>query len=581
MNTSVLPISQNRDVVTFRIEVNGEPLPQTHPVFYIEITHEVNRIPTACIGFADGDASLGEWPLSNEEFFIPGNEIKIFAGYQSEDEELFSGIVIGQALRVRDRHLELQITCKDKAVKMTTTKKSRHFAEMTDSDAAAEILGEYAIADHLTTTNTEHVDLVQYDSTDWDFIIMRMEANGLVCIADADGFHTIAPSIDEDPVAMLRFGTSVLEFDADIDARRQFGAVTVKAWDQASQDSGVGESVEPQWKTVGDLAPADLAEAVGAAAQAYRHGGVLSADELQSWSDASLLRSRMAFVRGRARVFGFAALKPASVIELAGFGDRFNGPVWVSAVRHEINHGNWISDVELGMSEEWHMQRLYNNSNEAQNIVPSVRGLHTGIVTALEGDPAGEVRIKVKIPSIDTEGDGQWARIATLDAGASRGTFFLPEIDDEVIIGFLGDDPRHPVILGMLHSSAHTPPEDAKDDNHIKGYFSRTGMRIRFDDEKTIMTIDTPGGHVIVLDDDAGEIIMTDSSSNKITMSSSGINLESASDLVLKAKGGIKIEGGANIEMKATAQWKAEGSAGLEINSSAVTVVKGSLVQIN
>ncbi len=581
MSTRLLPIEQHTDLVTFKIEVNGEPLSQSHPVYNIEITQEINRVPTAYIYLADGDAALGEWPLSSDEIFVPGNEIKIFAGYHSEDEEVFTGIVTAQALRVRHRRLELQITCKDKSVKMTTTKKSRHFAEVTDSDAVSEILGEYELTDDVTATNATHVDLVQYDTTDWDFIIMRMEANGLVCMTDADGFHTFAPTVEDEPVATLQFGANVIEFDADIDARRQYGAVSVYAWDQAVQDAGIGEGAEPQWTTTGNLAPADLAEAVGATAQTYRHGGILSADELQSWSDASLLRSRMAFVRGRARIQGVHAIKPGDTVALAGFGDRFNGSVWVSAIRHEIGNGSWITDLEFGMSEEWHVLKFQMQSSGLQNILPSVQGLHTGVVTALEGDPSGEARIKVKVPSIDLQGDGLWARVATLDAGASRGTFFLPEIDDEVIVGFLSNDPRHPVVLGMVYSSAHTPPEEAKDDNHIKGYFSRSGMRIRFDDEKKIMTLDTPAGHVVVLDDDAGEMTMTDSNGNKIVMSSSGITIESASDMVLKASGGIKMEGGTNVEMKAGAQWKAEGSAGAELNSSGAMIVKGNPVMIN
>src|SRR5690606_28472829 len=106
----------------------------------------------------------------------------------------------------------------------------------------------------------------------------------------------------------------------------------------------------------------------------------IGSDELQSWSDAVLLRSRMAFARGRARVQGFAAAKPAAVVELAGFGDRFNGNVWIGAVRHEIGRGNWMTDLELGMPEEWHARRFGMQAAGGQELLPSVSGLHTGIV---------------------------------------------------------------------------------------------------------------------------------------------------------------------------------------------------------
>lgn len=581
MSTRLLPVQQQTDVVTFKIEVNGSPVPFVLPVFAIEIMHEVNRIPVAHIYIPDGDPSSGEWQWSSEDYFVPGNAITILAGYQSEDEVVFTGIVMSQALRVRQNRMELQVTCKHEVVKMTTAKKSRHFPESSDSDAFAHILSEYEIGDDLVTTAVVHQDLVQYDTTDWDFVVMRAEANGLVCIADPTGVHTLVPANDAEPVATLQYGANVIEIDVEINTESQTETVTTQAWDPSAQSLALGEAVTPEWSIAGNLAPADLSGAIGGSPRVYRHSAAIQNDELQTWSDAQLLRSRMAMLCGRARVQGLHAIVPGSVIMLAGFGDRFNGPVWISAVRHEIGHGNWLSDIEFGLTEEWHVQRFDLQTSSIPHIATPVAGLHTAVVTALEGDPSGEARIRVRIPAIDSEGDGVWARVATLDAGSSRGTFFLPEIDDEVIIGFLNDDPHHPVVLGMVHSSAHLPPEDAADNNHIKAYYSRTGMRIRFDDENTVVTIDTPAGNIITLDDDAGTITLTDSNGNGVQMSSAGIEIESTSDLILKAGGAVRIEGGSNVEMKAGAEWKAEGSAGAEINSSAVTTVKGSLVQIN
>ena len=576
----LLPILQNTDLVTFEIEINGEPLPVSVPVLSIEVTREINRIPTACIYLDDGDASKGEWPVSSADYFVPGNEIIIYAGYHSENEEIFTGIVTAQALRARFRRVELQIMCKDKAIAMTTTKKSRHFEDVTDGDAITTILDEYGIVADIAATELTHPDLILYDGTDWDFMIMRMEANGLVCSMDGIGLHAIVPDVSIDPIATVEFGNNIIEFDADIDARRECGSVIAKTWSQGDQDIAEAVAAEPAWTTVGNLDPAAIADSVGAAEKVLRHGGVLGTEELQAWSDATLLRSRMSMMRGRVRVQGFASMVPGSVIDIVGMGDRFNGKAWVGAVRHEIAHGNWLIDIEFGMPDQWHAERFANDATSAQTLLQCVPGLHTGIVTSLE-DPDGEARIRVKIPSVDLDGNGIWARVATLDAGDGRGTFFLPELEDEVIVGFLNDDPRHPVILGMVHSSAKPPPEEASDDNHIKAYYSRSGMRLLFDDESTTMTLDTPGGHSIVMDDDAGEIILTDSNSNAIKMSSSGIEIESAGDLILTGAGDVKVEGGTNVELKASAQWKAEGSAGAELNSSAITVVKGSLVQIN
>src|SRR5262249_40393044 len=156
-------------------------------------------------------------------------------------------------------------------------------------------------------------------------------------------------------------------------------------------------------------------------------------------------------------------------------------------------------------------------------------------VTALEGDPDGEDRIKCRLPLISASEVGIWARLATPDAGKDRGTYFRPEIDDEVVVGFLNDDPRYPVILGQCHSSARPAPEPPKDDNHHKGYVSREKLKLTFDDEKKVIVLETPAGNKVTLSEDDKGITMQDQNGNKITLNQDGITVESVKDLVLKA----------------------------------------------
>jgi uncharacterized protein involved in type VI secretion and phage assembly len=183
--------------------------------------------------------------------------------------------------------------------------------------------------------------------------------------------------------------------------------------------------------------------------------------------------------------------------------------------------------------------------------------------------------------------EGVWARIATLDAGQERGTFFRPELNDEVVVGFLNEDPRHPIVLGMCHSSAKPAPEPAKDDNHRKGYVSREKMKLTFDDEKKIIVIETPGGNKMTLSEEDKGIVLEDQNGNKITMNDSGIKLESVKDLTLKAAKDLKVEG-MNTELKAQTAFKASGTGSAEISGasttikgSATTVIQGGVVQIN
>jgi Rhs element Vgr protein len=326
---------------------------------------------------------------------------------------------------------------------------------------------------------------------------------------------------------------------------------------------------------------------MGGDAHEIRHGGKLDQPELQAWADGCLLKERLAKVRGRAKFQGFAGVVPGKVIEVTGIGERSEGKLYVSGVRHMVAKGNWETDVQFGLSVEPFSATYNLRPLPAAGLLPAVNGLQVGVVTALENDPDGEDRIKLRLPLVSPDEEGIWARVATLDAGKQRGTFFRPEIGDEVVVGFLSEDPRHPVVLGMCHSSAKPAPEPAKDANDRKGYVSREKMQLIFDDKKKSVVCGTPGGNTMTLSEDDKGITLKDQNGNSIRLDDAGITIESTKDLTLKAAKNIKLEG-LNMEMKAQTNFKAAGTASAEVSGasttikgSATTVIQGGLVQIN
>ncbi|MEO0408855.1 MAG: phage baseplate assembly protein V, partial [Cyanobacteria bacterium P01_A01_bin.135] len=179
-------------------------------------------------------------------------------------------------------------------------------------------------------------------------------------------------------------------------------------------------------------------------------------------------------------------------------------------------------------------------------------------------------------------------RISTLDAGDNRGSFFRPEVDDEVLLGFINDDPRDPIVLGMMNSSANPAPLTEAQENFQKGFFTRSGMKLLFDDEQPSMTLETPGGNQLVISDEAQGISLSDQNGNTLTLNDSGISLSSQQDITLEAAGSLTLSAtqdvnieGLNVSAAANAQFKAEGSAGAELSTSAIAILKGSLVKIN
>ena len=157
---------------------------------------------------------------------------------------------------------------------------------------------------------------------------------------------------------------------------------------------------------------------------------------------------------------------------------------------------------------------------------------------------------------------------------------FYPEIDDELIVGFVDDNPNNAVVLGMLHSSTLPSPIEKSDSNHQKGIISREKLKILFDDDQKVLTLDTPGNNRITLSDADGGIYIQDQNGNKISLDSNGISMETNQAINLKASQGISIEG-SNVNIKANSQLKLQGTAACELSASGNTIVKGAIVQIN
>jgi uncharacterized protein involved in type VI secretion and phage assembly len=182
---------------------------------------------------------------------------------------------------------------------------------------------------------------------------------------------------------------------------------------------------------------------------------------------------------------------------------------------------------------------------EAGGLLPPISGLHVGtIAESSDEDPEGESRIKISVSSVLTEPPKPlWARVASADAGDKRGFCFRPEPGDEVLVGFLAGDPRHPVVLGRLWGSKNKLPEGFHDAKQ-KAIIGKKDTRLTFSEaDKPSITISTPGGRTVILDDDGQSITLTDKDKNKVKLDASGITIDSAKNLVIQAKGAIKIKG--------------------------------------
>lgn len=527
-----------------------KPIDVKHELLAIDVDGELNRIPTARLTLADGDSATGEFPISDSKTFEPGTKVEIKLRYGEEtDVSVFEGIVVRQGLEVQARGSRIVVDLKDEAVKLTSPRRSRVFRKKTDDKIIGEILG--GAKGDIAKTDVTHGELVQYYATDWDFVLSRAEALGLLVTVDKGKVSLVKPGEKGEGSHELEYGLNdVFDIEVEADAMHQRSSFESVGWDlkkQAPTEAAKGKD----WKSgQGDLKSAAVAEKVGFTDPwTLTHPVPLLPEELQAWSSARTARSQMAMLRGRLTVEGDGTVKLMDGLTLEGLGKRFNGKTIVTGVRHRVSAQGWRTDVQFGLSPELFGRQPDVCEAPAVGLLPAVSGLQIGVVEKFEEDPDKEFRVKVLLPGVDKDPKlgAVWARLAALDAGVERGFFFRPEKGDEVVVGFFNDDPRHAVILGGLYGSKNKPPASVAaidDKNEAKAIVTRSGTTICFlDAEDPSVFIETPGGRKLLLDDKEKKIELLDADGNTVTMDANGILLKSPKDIVLQADGKIDIAG--------------------------------------
>jgi uncharacterized protein involved in type VI secretion and phage assembly len=196
-----------------------------------------------------------------------------------------------------------------------------------------------------------------------------------------------------------------------------------------------------------------------------------------------------------------------------------------------------------------------------------ISGVVIGVVTNNQ-DQDGMGRVKVKFPWLSAVDESYWARIAAPMAGKKRGIYFLPEVDDEVLVAFEHGDVRFPYVLGALWNGQDAPPVTNGDGkNNVRIIQSRSGHVVKINDEDGKETIE-------IIDKSQKNSIVVDTAKNTITITTD-------KDITLSAsKGTIKLDA-KNVEIKSSAATKLEAGSTMDVKASGTMTVKGSTVNIN
>ncbi len=547
---------------TFKIkDANGKEMSNSWSLLGIDIIREVNRISSATLTLGNDEVPAKQFEISNDGFFNLGDEINIIAtipshgGQHAQDETLFKGLVISQTFEANISCSILKIGLKDSAIKMIQSRKSK-VTNATDKEVIKALIEDNNLTCGINNDAQFPVvetkfDIVQYNCSDWDFMLTRAEANGLL-VSVVDGVIALNKiALSQPAKKTYQYGKDeIYSLEIEANANGQYKEVTSSGWDIANQAMTASNSVATTNDlkvSPGDLDSGALASSLGDPNYALISPAPLAVGELDSWRDATMARSRLALIRGRISLEGTNAVQLIDTIEITDVGEHFFKPpannALVTGLRHRVTDKlGWVTDLQFGLADEWFASRPNIAPLPAAGVIPPISGLQIGLIDQYVLDASGQYRVKVKIPAfaLSTVQQGQeqpycsvMARLALPDAGEKRGVYVRPKPGDEVVLGFFNNDPRQAVIIGSLYSSTKPPSELIYDDteqNNKLGWIS-TNLAISFDDgakQVSIGTLDKnalKNSLVIDATNNTISIQLGTDGKNKIVMNADGVTI--------------------------------------------------------
>jgi Rhs element Vgr protein len=584
--TDALPIKDPPDRPSFELKVGGAAADPgvVDDVLLIDVHEEIGKLARATVLVQNWTDDTNEVKYSDGDTFKPGLPIEIQLGYDSDLTTVFQGVIVSLGADfLPNRQPVLRVDARCKGSLLAGGRRSRVLEESSDGDAVSAIAGDYGLSAD-ADAGAQNPFVVQDDVSDWDFLRGRAELLGLAFYVRGDSVVFHAPQVSGQPAATLTYGETLLELRVEQDLNGLSDKVTASSWDPEGAEAASSESSATDATVPSDARPA-LGAALSDAGWAKRdtriaHPGALATDELDAVAKGEVNRQALAHLSGRGRCHGVPALRIDQLVDFKKLGNRFGGKHYLTAVRHTLDTKSYVTEFQTGAPP-----RL---GPQYDCLAPRVAGSPAiGVVDDID-DPNAWGRVRVSLPWLDGEISSVWARLALPAAGAQRGFFFIPEVGDEVVVGFLGADPRFPVVLGSLWNGSQAPPEtlDAQT-NAIRAIVSRAGHKLTFDDSDDApkVQVTTSAGQTATLDDSSGseKIELVDKTGNKLTMDSKGITLEAASgaDISLKASGGKVSIDALTLEGKASASAKLESSATFDLKAAATLGLKGALVNIN
>ena len=493
-----------------------------------------------------------------------GQEMTIGFGdndLQSE-EPVFMGDVTALDLDVgMDGSVKLIVRGYDRSHRLHRGRQTKVYENVKDSDIAMEIASDLGFeTSEIQVTPGTHDYVLQDNQTNWEFLQQRAARHGYeLQVRDKKLVFKAPPSTERRDVD-LTWNQELLSFRASMTTGDQVNKVEVRGWDPVNKETVLGTADRAQ--TLPDVPGATFGgNDGGAVAQlAFQREAlmVVARQPIYSQEDADRLAQSVledlagSFITAQGVAAGNPELQLGSKVNVKDVGRQFSGSYMVTQITHNYEPESYTINFEVTGRRSTDLVSLLES--------PQHQEMHllTGMVMDLN-DPEGLGRVKVSLPQFGQDIYTAWCRLVAPGAGATRGIYFLPEIDDEVLL--MGTSMDNLYIVGGLWNNRDLPP-------YSNSEAAPNGEVMK-------RTIRSREGHEILLDDDPREpgISIIDKEGNKLLIKSrdNSMTIDVQGDIKFKTPGNFEIDATGNISMSATGNFNAEamGNASVEANGQA------------
>ncbi|AJW28921.1 hypothetical protein Z042_25915 [Chania multitudinisentens RB-25] len=510
----------------------------------VDTYHRVNSVASATIKLSVLDRSLSSFSQPDIQrelaYCQVGKTLKLELNAGIQKSVLFNGVITRQTLRIKNKQLLLTLVIKHRLQRMVDTQHSQLFSDKSEKTILNALLNQVGVKasfGRIAALDQKHEQMVQFRCSDWYFLLCRLSAIGVWLLPSPEGASFVqagAQSVAKTHLLKSRGDENqdIVVKDAywQFDNQRNPPSLEISSWDISKQQSQSSGRYGRIATGKGALSPDRLAS-LNSESWDIRYSSPLTTQESGYLAQGLLLNQRIAGVTGEFLLEGSALYQLGDGIQLVGFGSQIDGTAVITGVRQRFNRQiDWETTLEIGLQAE-HFP-----------IVPQAPELHIATVAKYQQDSAVLNRIPIILSALNRPNEFLWARLGKPYASSESGFCFYPEQGDEVIIGFFENDPRYPVILGVMHNPKNKAPFEPTQDNREKTLIVKSGdirQQLLIDSKDKTITIKA-GENQITLQQDKSIVVAAE---KEFTLKAQSITTTADKSLAISGKNSVEIKG--------------------------------------